>query len=98
MRQMQEHYDPKAANSVVIFTDGANHDPGGPGLKRTLAELNQIHDPAKPVRLICIGIGAEADMAELTQLASHGGGVATLAKTPQQLPTLLFELMNQRRD
>jgi hypothetical protein len=96
MTEMNRRYDPRSGNAVVLFTDGANFDPGGPSLKQTVAELGRLYDPKKPVRLICIGIGADADMDELEAMATAAGGQAFLAKRPEQLPDVLLEVMTRR--
>jgi hypothetical protein len=96
MEQMKQLYDPRAGNAVVIFTDGANDDKGGPSLAQTVARLGQLYDPQKPVRLVCIGIGSGADMRELKALSSKAGGQAYLAKDPKELPGVLFDAMNKR--
>lgn len=96
MEQMKQLYDPRAGNAVVIFTDGANDDDGGPSLAATVAKLGQLYDPRKPVRLVCIGIGSGADMGELNALSSKAGGEAYLLKDPRELPGVLFEAMNKR--
>jgi hypothetical protein len=96
MKEMQKEYDPRAGNAVVLFTDGANYDKGGPTLSQTLTELAGMYDPKKPVRLICIGIGDGVDMSELRAMSSKAGGQAFLAKDPKQLPAVLFDVMNRR--
>jgi Ca-activated chloride channel homolog len=96
MEYMKKLYDPRAGNAVVIFTDGANDDPGGPSLAATVARLGQLYDPKKPVRLVCVGIGNGADMGELKALSSKAGGEAYLLKDPRELPGVLFEAMNKR--
>lgn len=96
MTEMKEQYDPRAGNAVVLFTDGENEDPGGPGLKKTLAALAALYDPQRPVRLVCIGIGSGVDMKELQSMAQEAGGQAFLAKDPRQLPQVLFDVMNRR--
>ena len=96
MKEMKGQYDPRAGNAVVLFTDGANSDAGGPSLNKTLADLAKLYDPKKPVRLICIGIGTDIDMKELRAMSSKAGGQAFLAKDPRQLPAVLFDVMNRR--
>jgi hypothetical protein len=96
MERMNQRYDPRAGNAVVIFTDGANNDAGGPSLKKTMADLRRLYNPKKPVRLICIGIGGGVKMSELNKLSTQAGGVAYLAKDPKQLPTVLFQALNSR--
>jgi hypothetical protein len=97
MKEMNRLYDPRAGNAVVIFTDGANRDGGGPTLSETLAELRRLYNPAKPVPLICIGIGNGVDMNELSKLSTTAGGVAYAATDPKVLPQVLFQAMNHRK-
>jgi hypothetical protein len=97
MVEMNRLYDPRAGNAVVIFTDGANFDPGGPSLDQTLQRIKGLYNPAKPVRLICIGIGKGADMQELSKLSAQAGGLAYLANNPKDLPTVLFLALNSRK-
>jgi hypothetical protein len=96
MTEMKGQYDPRAGNAVVIFTDGGNFDKGGPTLNQTLADLAALYDPKKPVRLICIGIGSGANMKQLRLMSSKAGGQAFLAEKPEQLPQVLFDVMNRR--
>jgi hypothetical protein len=96
MKAMQGLYDPRAGNAVVLFTDGQNVDPGGPTLEDTVKEIKKLYDPQKPVRLIGIGIGPEADIASLKKLATAGGGTAFLARQPKELPGILFKVMTER--
>jgi Ca-activated chloride channel family protein len=89
-------YDPRAGNSVVLFTDGENVDPGGPSIEATVRDIKKLYDPKKPVRMICIGIGADADMVALKKLADAGGGLAFRTTDPRVLPEILFKVMSQR--
>jgi von Willebrand factor type A domain-containing protein len=97
MQAMNKLYDPRAGNAVVIFTDGENKDKGGPGLSQTLAQLQQLYDPKKPVRLVCIGLGSGVNMKELSMLAAKTNGLAFLLKDPAELPAVLYTAMNERK-
>ena len=96
MKYMKGLYDPRAGNAVVLFTDGENVDPGGPSIEATVKQIKALYDPKKPVRLICIGVGGEADIVSLKKLAAAGGGEAFLAKDPGVLPEVLFKVMSRR--
>jgi hypothetical protein len=96
MRAMQKLYQPGAGNALVVFTDGADDNPGGPTLEQAKAAVAKIHDPRRPVRLILIGIGPELQMPALTEFAAAGGGTAFQMKDPRELPTVLFKVMNSR--
>lgn len=89
-------YDPAAVNSVVLFTDGVNYDPGGPDLARTLSRLKSLANPDKPVHLIAIGIGPEVDLAVLKQLVAPIKGAAYRATTQDELRTILFDALAHR--
>jgi hypothetical protein len=97
MEAMKKLYDPRAGNAVVILTDGENKDQGGPSLAQTLARLQQLYDPKKPVRLVCIGIGSGVNMKELSTLAAKTNGLAFLMKDPAELPAVLYTAMNERK-
>jgi Ca-activated chloride channel family protein len=96
MRYMKGLYDPRAGNAVVLFTDGENIDEGGPSIEATVKQLKALYDPKKPVRLICIGVGGEADIGALRKLAAAAGGEAFLTKDPGVLPEVLFRVMSRR--
>jgi Ca-activated chloride channel family protein len=96
MKEMQGQYDPRAGNAVVLFTDGANDDPGGPSLNQTLDDLARLYDPKAPVRLICIGVGNGVDMRQLRAMSNQAGGQAFLLKRPEQVAEVLFDIINRR--
>jgi Ca-activated chloride channel homolog len=96
MKYMKGLYDPRAGNAVVLFTDGEDVDPGGPSIEATVRDIEKLYDPKKPVRLICIGIGADADMVALKKLSDAGGGQSFRMTNPKLLPEILFKVMSQR--
>lgn len=69
-------YDPKLANVVIVLTDGKNEDPKTIGLPALLTKVKAATTPQRPVKLILIGIGAEADLGVLRQIAGAAGGAA----------------------
>ncbi|MDF1605704.1 substrate-binding domain-containing protein [Nocardioides sp. YIM 152315] len=89
-------YDPEAANSVLLFTDGANDDPGSISLPQLMARLRDLADPSRPVRIIAIGISADADAAALRQIARATGGDAYIAKDPADMPRVFSEALGSR--
>jgi hypothetical protein len=85
MRDYNENY----YNTVVILTDGANDDPSSISLPTLLKELKTMHDPARAVRIVAVGISADADMAALGKMAEVTSGGAFLAEEPQDILTVL---------
>lgn len=98
MREAVKSYDRNSINSVVIFTDGSNDDNGGMTLPQLLTDLKALVDPARPVRLIAIGIGPNTDLDVLRQLVGPTRGAAYQADSPEYLQTVLLNELARRSD
>src|SRR6266536_744510 len=72
-------------NLVIVMTDGRNDDPRGIARADLLTELGKLQDPRRPIPLIGVGIGPDADQAELGQLTAATGGQAFLAPDPAKI-------------
>jgi phosphoribosyl 1,2-cyclic phosphodiesterase len=84
-RQAQSDYRPGYANSVVLLSDGANEDPGSLTLSQLVAELEKARDPARPTRIVAVGISDDADMPALKAMATATGGEAFQAVEPADI-------------
>jgi Mg-chelatase subunit ChlD len=82
-------FNPAYYNSLVLMTDGSNDDPNSISLDQLVSELEALHDPDRPVRIIAVGLGLNADMAELNRIANATGGQAYSARDPQDILTVL---------
>lgn len=89
-------YDPLAANTVLLFTDGTNDDPDSMDLAELVRQLDAASDPRRPVRVLGIGITADADMGALQAIADATGGAAYVAEGPEDVGTALREALGQR--
>jgi len=96
VKAAQADYDPTAVSSVVIVTDGHDEDAGGIGMPGLITGLAAIKDPARPVKVIGIGLGPDADLGALKQIADATGGAAYSALDPKDLQTVLFDALRQR--
>lgn len=96
VRSLQAHYRPGYGHSVSFFSDGANEIDGGIQLPELLATLRAEADPAKPVPLIMIGIGPDADMDALTKLAEVTGGRAYNVFTPEDMRPVFLDALSLR--
>jgi Bacterial extracellular solute-binding protein/von Willebrand factor type A domain len=83
-RAAESGYDPQRFNSVLLLTDGRNDD-DGISLDRLLAALRSHRDPARPVRLITIGVGPDADTSALRRMAEVTGGRNYVVRDPRDL-------------
>jgi Mg-chelatase subunit ChlD len=94
--EMTRTYDSAYYNSVVIVTDGKNDDPGGGlSLEQLVSHITRLKDPAKPVRVITIGMG-EADLKALERISALTGGSSYSANTPDDLLTVFVQALLSR--
>ncbi|WP_324275716.1 hypothetical protein [Blastococcus brunescens] len=97
VRAAREDYDPTAVNSVLVLTDGTNEDDaGGITLENLLIQLAAEANPERPVKVIGVALGPDADLAALEQIAEATGGEAYSAVDPADLQTVLFDALRQR--
>ncbi|SNS63994.1 hypothetical protein SAMN06893096_10619 [Geodermatophilus pulveris] len=96
VRAARADFDPTSVNSVLLVTDGANEDGDGIGLDELLDTLRDEADPDRPVKVIGVALGPDADLAVLEQVAEVTGGAAYSAVDPADLQTVLFDALRQR--
>jgi len=96
VRAARDAYDPASVNSVVLITDGENEDDAGIQLDALLTTLGVEADPARPVKVIGIALGPDADLGALEQIATATGGNAYQALDPQDLQGVLFDAIRRR--
>lgn len=95
-RKVKEGYDPGAINSVIVFTDGSNEDPGSISLDELLAALRAEQDPNAPVIVVTIGITEDADAGVLQQISAATGGSSYLARNPSEIPNVFVNALKAR--
>jgi Ca-activated chloride channel homolog len=85
-RAVQRSYAPQRINIVVLLTDGINDDPSG-GIDRAelLRRLKAEQDKERPVRIITVAYGANADAASLKMIADATGGLAFVSRDPRDI-------------
>lgn len=96
VRYMRETYVPDQINLVLLNTDGVNEDDEGLDLPGLLAELEALHDPARPVIVIAVGYGPDTDQEVLEQIADATDGAAYQALDPADIMTVLVDAVSQR--
>jgi Ca-activated chloride channel homolog len=78
-------FDPASVNSVVLVTDGANTDTRGIGLADLLSRLRREHDSRRPLPIITIAVGRDADVATLRKISAATGGTTYTAAGPDDI-------------
>jgi hypothetical protein len=98
VRAARENFDPTAVNSVLVLTDGTNEDDdAGLELDRLLEVLGSEANPARPIKVIGVALGPDADLQALERIAAETGGAAYSAVDPADLQTVLFDALRQRQ-
>ena len=97
VRAARENFDPTAVNSVLVLTDGTNEDDeAGLQLDALLTTLREEANPERPVKVIGVALGPDADLQALQQIAEATNGAAYSAVDPSDLQTVLFDALRQR--
>jgi Ca-activated chloride channel family protein len=85
-RAVQRSYAPERINIVVLLTDGINDDPtGGIDRDELLGRLKAEQQQDRPVRIITIAYGANADAASLRLISEATGGLAYVSRDPADI-------------
>jgi hypothetical protein len=97
VRAARADYDPTAVNSVLVLTDGTNEDDdGGLRLDELLETLRDEADADRPIKVIGVALGPDADLGALERIAEATEGAAYSAVDPADLQTVLFDALRQR--
>ncbi|MGW4526562.1 substrate-binding domain-containing protein [Amycolatopsis sp. NPDC004378] len=94
-RTGRREWEPGRLNLVIVMTDGRNEDPHGISRADLLTELAKLQDPRRPIPLIGVGIGPDADKAELDQLTAATGGQAFVAPDPAKITDVFFGALSR---
>ncbi|GAB2672940.1 substrate-binding domain-containing protein [Thalassiella azotivora] len=95
-RHMQQTYDEEAVNTLTVITDGKNEDSTGIQLEQLLSTLAAEQDPDRPIIIVTIGLGPDADDQALSQIATQNGAQHFQADDPNDLQNVLFEMLRRR--
>ncbi|MGW2229314.1 substrate-binding and VWA domain-containing protein [Streptomyces formicae] len=78
-------------NALVILTDGANQDPGSISRGSLISQLDELSDPERPVPIIAIAVGPDADKEEVQQIAEASGGSGHQVDDPAQIHAVILK-------
>ncbi|MEJ3743757.1 substrate-binding domain-containing protein [Actinomycetes bacterium KLBMP 9797] len=78
--RMQQAWQPNAQNVLVVMTDGKNEDEQGLTLAQLTARLRAAARPDRPLPVIGIACGPQADAAALQQITQLTGGRTFIAR------------------
>ena len=76
---------------VALLTDGQNVDPGDLDLPTLLSQLKAEYQPGKPVHIVTIGFGNDADANALKQISDATHGQSYLVKDPKDILGVILD-------
>jgi hypothetical protein len=92
-REMQEGYDPTRSNTLIMWTDSGGTKAGGLTLAETLTELERTADVTRPIRVILLGLGPDADLVQLEAIADTTGGGAFHLTDPDEIALVFLRAL-----
>ncbi len=84
-------YDPSQVNSVVLLTDGANTDTSGIDLPTLLSRLRSESNSSRPLPIITIAVGDDADVNTLKKISAATGGKTYPVSEPGDIRDALLD-------
>ncbi|MGL5865914.1 MAG: substrate-binding and VWA domain-containing protein [Dermatophilaceae bacterium] len=86
-------YRDNRINAVVLLTDGKNETSGGLSLDALLAQVQRTY-PSKPVHIITIGYGPDADNETLAKIAQASEGASYKAATTADIAKVYSQALS----
>ncbi len=96
VRSARDGYTPDREHTVVVFTDGRDEQDDGIGLDELLATLQTEADPDRPVAVITVAAGPEADLDALTRIARATQGRSYATTDPADIRTVFLDALTLR--
>ncbi|MVO88236.1 VWA domain-containing protein [Streptomyces sp. p1417] len=91
----REGYAAGRFNTLVLLTDGVNQDPDSISRGELVSRLRALADPRKPLPVIAIAVGPDADEREADQIARATGGSGHEVDDPAQIHSVILKAITQ---
>jgi Ca-activated chloride channel family protein len=89
---MQENYEPDRLNALVVFTDGRNDDDDGISLQELQTQLRDMVDPERPIFVLAVGYGPEADFEALNAVTTITDGKLYPLDRPEDIRNVFIDV------
>ncbi|MFF3752023.1 substrate-binding domain-containing protein [Streptomyces sp. NPDC002018] len=89
-REAQAGYVQGKFNAVVLLTDGSNQDDDGISRGELIKRLKDLVDPGRPVPLIAIAVGPDADRREVDEIARAAEGAGYEVSDPADIRAVIL--------
>lgn len=95
-REMNRIWRKDQQNILVVMTDGKNEDTSGLSLAELVRRLKTTRSADRPVTVILIAYGVDADVPSLSQAAAATGGRTYVALQPTDIGKVFLAAMVNR--
>ncbi|MFD8969663.1 hypothetical protein ACFV0C_32590 [Streptomyces sp. NPDC059568] len=89
-KEAQAGYVQGKFNAVVLLTDGSNRDDNGISRGELIKRLKELVDPGRPVPLIAIAVGPDADRREVDEIARAAEGAGYEVSDPADIRAVIL--------
>jgi hypothetical protein len=93
IRTLQDDYEARAINSVICWE---RRDDGRAASRSSRQTIERERDPARPIQVIAIGMGPDADAKALRRIAAATGGRSYVARNPEDIAEVFIDAMLAR--
>jgi hypothetical protein len=95
-RWMTAHYQPGHVNILIVLGSGAETAPDSLPLSQMLTSLRKAADPRRPVEILTVSAGADANVAALQQITAIGHGQSYVVEQPSDMARVFFDAVARR--
>jgi Ca-activated chloride channel homolog len=95
-RWMTAHYQAGHVNALIVLGSGTETAPHDISLGRLLASLRRAYDPRRPVEIITVSAGSDANEAALRQVTAISHGKAYSVVLPSDIAHVFFDALARR--
>jgi Ca-activated chloride channel family protein len=92
---VKRSYAPERINIVVLLTDGINDDPTGGISRAELLRRLKAEQGDKPVQIITVAYGANADAESLRLISKTTGGLAYVSRDPRDIVRVFTDAISK---
>jgi Ca-activated chloride channel family protein len=89
----QKTWRPGQLNAIVLLSDGANLNPAGLTRAQMVSKLMSLVDKSKPIQLLTVAYGADANVGELRSISDITGGRTFESRDPGDIEKVLISAL-----
>jgi hypothetical protein len=88
-------YQPRRINVVLVLTAGVDHDRSDISAASLVRDLQVLHDPRRPVRIVAIMLGRAGGLRALRRIAAATSGQAVAITRYSRLGQVMFQTVTR---